>query len=141
MNTEHYECFQYSYGFKIWTNPSNLPSESATSDTAWAYDEDWGLIMAGKTCALDILWVHQWIIVNFDVCSGGFNGSTTISSVVKTTDGVYFEALPGLPTGRRAGCLIVINSTHLFVAGGTGASAMTHIFDGDEWIEAGNLPG
>ncbi len=75
------------------------------------------------------------------VVLGGRNESSTLKSVMRTKDGIFFEELPDLPVGSIEACLVIINDTHLFLAGGLGASTMTYMFDGSEWFEAGLLPG
>ena len=143
MATFHYDCFEYSFDLGIWRHFNGLPPNGAASDSAWAYDEAWGLVMAGRGY-FNFKFVLSSALDQFSTTLlGGRNESATLDTVMRTRDGVYFETLQNLPVARRYACLAIINSTHLFLAGGEGTSTMTYFYNGpeNEWTEAGELTG
>ncbi len=72
--------------------------------------------------------------------------SVLLSSVMRTSDGVYYEELPDLPVATDNFCMTVIDEDSLFIGGGLtqdGSTAAAYLFSKatQEWTSVGNLPG
>ena len=85
------DCYKYSPSSDSWQLSGTMPDAKAFS--AYAYVQDFGLVMAG-----------------------GDDGNS--ASVTVTRDGINFEELTSLPAGNYAGCLTAVDEQTLMYTGG-----------------------
>ena len=104
-------CYGYMPMSDSWEEVGTMPSRRAYS--AYAVMDGFGLVMAG-----------------------GYDGGSTLDSVIVTMDGSTFETLDSLPTASYEGCLTVVDETTLLLSGGRGDEnqALSYYIPIDTWI-------
>ena len=75
------------------------------------------------------------------VITGGYDGSSGLSSAERTFDGINFGTLPSMPGALYRHCLISLKNGNLFATGGT-VNAATFMYHGSDntWSTLNNVP-
>ncbi len=79
----------------MWTQLGEVPDDAVNFASAYVYDDNIGVIVAG-----------------------GSNGGGYFSSAHRTIDGVFFEELADMPSALCCGCMVALDDDTVFLAGG-----------------------